>query len=349
MARFPCGVLVARRCLTAVPTRQIWRTCSTLAADLRLAPTALRLGFHASFTYRSATRTGGSQCLQDYTQGANAGLAAITTYLNAVAASFNASQADVYTLAGVVAVNLMAGPPITWRAGRVDNSSCTFNAAQSNLLQPDPMTDGLPVYPNGTLYVPGDNLSPFNAPNFAGADPTTQPNGTAFAPYSIRAKFSATGLTDEDTVALMGAHSVGFAHPTASGLAGSWTSRPFLMTNEYFWTFANAPPNTLTLDQTLRGNGVGSGTNHFYNGWVAETVSTATVPHPTVYSVSTCSVCRTAFSGSNAANVAPSVAVTSNTYVMPFTVSTGGPGNIATTLFNGTVVQGGVQMRKMVK
>lgn len=322
---------------------------SHLAADLRLAPTALRLGFHASFTYRVATRTGGSQCLQDLTQGANAGLAAISSYLNGVAASFNASQADVYTLAGVVAVQLMAGPTIPWRAGRVDNSTCTFSVAQSDVLLPDAMTDGLPVYPNGTLYVPGDGLSSFNTPLFNGGDPTTQPNGTIFAPYSIRAKFAATGLTDQDTVALMGAHSVGFAHPAASGLAGSWTSRPFLMSNEYFWTFANSPSNTLTLDQTVRGgNSVGSGTNHFYAGWVANTVSTSTVPHPTVYSVSTCTVCRTAFSGSNAASIVPSTAITSNSYVVPFTVVTGGPGNIATTLFNGTVVQGGVEMRKMM-
>ena len=347
MTRFACGLPGARRCLTAVPTtRSIWR--SHLAADLRLAPTALRLGFHASFTYRASTGLGGSQCMQDYTQGANAGLAVISSYLNGVAASFNASKADVYTLAGVVAVNLMAGPSITWRAGRVDNASCTFSVAQSDVLLPDAMTDGLPVYPNGTLYVPGDGLSPFNAPLFNAGDPTTQPNGTVFAPYNIRAKFSAVGLTDQDTVALMGAHNVGFAHPTASGLAGSWTSRPFLMSNEYYWTFANSPPNTLTLDQTLRGNNVGSGTNHFYNGWVADTVSTATVPNPTLYSVSTCTVCRTAFSGTNAASVAPTVAVTSNTYVNPFTVTTGGPGNLATTLFNGTVVQGGVQMRKMM-
>jgi Peroxidase len=324
------------------------RALSYLAADLRLAPTTLRLGFHASFTYRAATGTGGSQCLQDYTQGANAGLATVSAYFNSVAASFNASRADVYTLAGVVAVQLMAGPTVTWRSGRVDNASCSFNVAASNVLLPDPMTDGLPTSSNGALYVPGDQMSPFNTSLFGGGDPTSQPNGTIFAPYKVRAKFSAAGLNDQDTVALMGAHSVGFAHPAASGFAGSWTSRPFLMSNEYFWTFANSPPNTLTLDQSVRGNGVGSGTNHFFAGWVADTVSTATVPNPTLYTVSTCSVCRNAFSGSNAASIAPSTAITSNSYVVPFTINSNGPGNIATTLFNGTTVQGAPQMKKMM-
>lgn len=347
---FPAARLVPTLRVSTPGGRSLFAARSHLAADLRLAPTSLRLGFHASFTYRTATRTGGLQCLQDYTQpGANAGLAVIASYLNGVAASYGASQADVYTLAGVVAVQLMAGPTIPWRAGRVDNSSCVFSAAASDALLPDAMTDGLPVYANGTLYVPGDGLSPFNAPVVPGAgDPSTQPNGTIFAPYSIRAKFGAAGLSDQDTVALMGAHSVGFAHPAASGLAGSWTSRPFLMSNEYFWTFANSPPNRLTLDQSSSGGQPTQGTNHFYNGWTADTVSTASTPHPTVYSEASCTVCRTAFSGVGASSIAPTSPVTSNSYVNPYTVSSGGPGPATSTLFNGTVVSGTIQMRKMM-
>lgn len=54
-------------------------------------------------------------------------------------------------------------------------------------------------------------------------------------------RFSVMGFNDIQTVALLGAHNVGFAHRAASGFFGPWTSQPFLFTNEYFVVFANTP------------------------------------------------------------------------------------------------------------
>lgn len=85
-------------------------------------------------------------------------------------------------------------------------------------------------------------------------------SGGTFSPNSIRAKarsvqfffFFGSALTlaraisqfnrmgfvdDHQIVALMGAHTVGFAHRAASGFFGPWTTQPFLFSNEYFTLF----------------------------------------------------------------------------------------------------------------
>lgn len=115
----------------------------------------------------------------------------------------------------------MNGPTIAWRAGRVDLASCV---ASADALLPDATTDGFS-----------------GATTANGAAPST----STFAPNAIRVKMSRMGLNDTQTVALIGAHTVGFCHPTASGFFGSWSAQPFLFTNAFFVSFASTPPNAL--------------------------------------------------------------------------------------------------------
>jgi len=103
------------------------------------------------------------------------------------------------------------GPEIPWSYGRLDNASCTQPNATA--LIPDAMGDAFNQNSNGSFTVTADRAAP------AIAD---------FNITGLRAKFARMGLDDADTVALSGAHTVGFGHSNASGFLGAWTSRPML-------------------------------------------------------------------------------------------------------------------------
>jgi catalase (peroxidase I) len=107
--------------------------------DGSYGPVFVRLAWHAAGTYDKVSKTGGSngatmRFSPESTDGANAGLDRARKLLEAVKAKFpNASYADLWTLAGVVAVEEMGGPKIPWRPGRSDH------------------VDGSKVPPNGRL------------------------------------------------------------------------------------------------------------------------------------------------------------------------------------------------------
>lgn len=50
----------------------------------------------------------------------------------------------------------------------------------------------------------------------------------------IRDIFYRMGWSDQEIVALSGAHALGRCHPDRSGFKGPWTPSPTLMTNDYF-------------------------------------------------------------------------------------------------------------------
>lgn len=92
-------------------------------------PTLLRLAWHSSGTYDKISKTGGSnggtiRFEQELKHGANGGLDLPIAWLEPIYKKYNRnadlSYADLYTLAGVVAVSTLRGPSIPWRAGRVD-------------------------------------------------------------------------------------------------------------------------------------------------------------------------------------------------------------------------------------
>ena len=166
-----------------------------------IAPTFVRLAWHASGTYSLHDKTGGSngstmRLAPEKDWGANAGLQGAREMLAPIASKNNCSVADVWTLAGATAIEHMGGPQIKWRPGRTDASAPT-------------------KVPDGRL------------PN---AD-----NGSRKADNShMRDIFYKMGFNDQEIVALAGAHAVGRCHTNASGYWGPWTRAETTFSNEYF-------------------------------------------------------------------------------------------------------------------
>jgi cytochrome c peroxidase len=97
--------------------------------DGSLGPVFIRLAWHASGTYDKKDGSGGSngatmRFAPESNHGANAGLNIARTHLEKIKAQYpDISYADLWTLAGVVAVEEMGGPKIEWRPGRSDAKS----------------------------------------------------------------------------------------------------------------------------------------------------------------------------------------------------------------------------------
>ncbi|KAB2575097.1 peroxidase [Lasiodiplodia theobromae] len=101
--------------------------------DGSYGPVLLRLAWHASGTYDKETGTGGSNGATmrfdpEADHGANAGLKAARDFLEPIKQQFPwISYSDLWTLAGVCAIQEMQGPKVAWRPGRNDRdvSFCT--------------------------------------------------------------------------------------------------------------------------------------------------------------------------------------------------------------------------------
>jgi cytochrome c peroxidase len=126
--------------------------------------------------------------------GANAGLALARSILEPIKAKYGErlSYADLWSLAGVAAIQEMGGPNIPWRAGRADAVS------------------GEACTPDGRL-----------------------PDATKQSDH-LRAIFYRMGFTDQEIVALSGAHALGRCHTDRSGFEGPWTFSPTTFTNDYY-------------------------------------------------------------------------------------------------------------------
>ncbi|CAM9297725.1 unnamed protein product [Choristocarpus tenellus] len=157
-------------------------------------PTFVRLAWHSSGTYDRISKTGGSQggtirFKDELSHGANAGLYKAVEWLQPVKNKYKElSFGDLYTLAGVVAIEKMGGPKIKWRSGRTD-------------------TNFAAVTPDGRL------------PAADKGNPTATAQG-------LRDVFYRMGFNDQEIVALSGAHALGRCHPNASGYDGPWTPTP---------------------------------------------------------------------------------------------------------------------------
>lgn len=94
--------------------------------DGSLGPVFVRLAWHAAGTFDKKTKTGGSEggtmrYAPESTDGANAGLEKARAFLEPIKAQFPwISYGDLWTLAGVVAIEEMGGPKVEWKGGRVD-------------------------------------------------------------------------------------------------------------------------------------------------------------------------------------------------------------------------------------
>ncbi|KAG0338115.1 heme peroxidase [Podila humilis] len=94
--------------------------------DGSYAPVFLRLAWHASGTYDMTAGDGGSSYATmrfkpESGADANAGLGIARERLNRVKDKFpDISYGDLWTLAGVAAIQELGGPIIKWRSGRID-------------------------------------------------------------------------------------------------------------------------------------------------------------------------------------------------------------------------------------
>ncbi|KAL8843551.1 MAG: hypothetical protein Q9170_000055 [Blastenia crenularia] len=101
--------------------------------DGSYGPVIVRLAWHCSGTYDKDTGTGGSngatmRFAPEGDHGANAGLKAARDFLEPVKQQFPwITYSDLWTLAGVCAIQEMQGPIVPWRPGRTDRdvSMCT--------------------------------------------------------------------------------------------------------------------------------------------------------------------------------------------------------------------------------
>lgn len=94
--------------------------------DGLFGPILVRLAWHCCATYDRATDTGGSNGLTmrlvpEITDDGNTGLHTARAVLQPIKQQFPwITYADLWTLAGVVAVESMGGPQVPWTPGRVD-------------------------------------------------------------------------------------------------------------------------------------------------------------------------------------------------------------------------------------
>ncbi|KAG0197940.1 heme peroxidase [Mortierella sp. GBA30] len=114
--------------------------------DGSYGPVFLRLAWHASGTFDKNAKNGGSSLAtmrfkSEAGHDANAGLAIARERLNRVKDKFpEISYGDLWTLAGVCAVQEMGGPIIKWRSGRIDGEEeqCPPDGRLPDAARPDP-------------------------------------------------------------------------------------------------------------------------------------------------------------------------------------------------------------------
>ena len=161
-----------------------------LREDQTLGASLVRLSFHASGTYDRVSRTGGSgggtlRFREELGHEANAGLEKVLPRLEPLKRRHPAvSYADLYTLAGAVSVEALGGPHIAWKGGRVDSEDPRDATPDGRL--PDPDRDG-------------------------------RVGSTRKTMRHLREVFGRMGFSDQELVALSGAHNLGKCHYEDSG------------------------------------------------------------------------------------------------------------------------------------
>ena len=107
--------------------------------DGSYGPVLVRLAWHCAGTYDAKTGTGGSNGAAmrfdpEASHGANAGLGIARSLLEPIKKKFPwISYADLYTLAGAVAIEEMGGPKIEWAPGRSDFADGSLSSKDSRL------------------------------------------------------------------------------------------------------------------------------------------------------------------------------------------------------------------------
>jgi len=167
--------------------------------DGSYGPLLIRLAWHCAGNYSKYDQTGGTngatmRFAPESAHGGNAGLNVARNLLEEIKKKYpGISYADLYTLAGTVAIEALGGPRVPWRPGRRDYAE-----------------KEKPATPDGRL-----------------------PDASQGADH-LRSIFYRMGFTDQEIVALSGAHALGRCHTDRSGFEGPWTFSPTVLDNSYF-------------------------------------------------------------------------------------------------------------------
>jgi len=173
--------------------------------DGSIGPILVRLAWHSCGSYSKSGLNGfgGSngatmRFCPEINHGGNAGLYKAQKWLEKIKEKHpDISYADLWILAGCVAIEEMGGPHISFTPGRIDSINC--------------------ITPGDKSPTPDDRLPDAHL----GAD-------------HLRKIFHRMGFTDKEIVALSGAHALGRCHKDRSGFDGPWTRSPTTFSNEYF-------------------------------------------------------------------------------------------------------------------
>jgi len=183
---------------------------TTLVKEKNCGPILIRLSWHDAGVFSTGKLTGGCpNAAMRFAEagegafGANAGLPTVALdLLKPISEKYCPdviSNADLWTLAANVAIEVMGGPKIPTRFGRKDAASAD-ESVESQV---------------GRL-----------------------PDGDKGCPH-LREIFHPKGFDDKDIVALSGAHTVGAMHADRSGFEGKWTEDYLKFDNSYFTEMLN--------------------------------------------------------------------------------------------------------------
>ena len=174
---------------------------TALIHEHQCGPLLLRLSWHDAGMYCEALGDGAANAALRFTnegEGAldvNRGLSKAVSLLAPLQAKHrNVGHADLWALAANVAIEVMGGPRICTRFGRLDAASALEGVNSSQGRLPDWQKDA-------------DHL---------------------------RSVFWPKSFSDRDIVAFCGMHTVGSCDVASSGFEGSWTAEPMAFDNSYF-------------------------------------------------------------------------------------------------------------------
>jgi cytochrome c peroxidase len=140
------------------------------------------------------------------------------------------SYADLYTYAGVVAVEESNGPKVPFRLGRADFTDGSTSPTDPRYV--------LEWTGDRALYRPTcSRLAPHpHQPHSSllRSLPDADKGSRVSTIQHVRDVFYRMGFTDQEIVALLGAHAMGRCHTTRSGYWGPWTNAETSFSNEYF-------------------------------------------------------------------------------------------------------------------
>lgn len=196
--------------------------------DGSYAPLFIRFAWHCSGTYDKKTNTGGSnggtmRFAAEQADPENAGLGKARALLEPIKKQHSwMSYADLYILAGYVAIEFAGGPFIPFAYGRKDwtNDEATERYGPSKCPFGDASkTTGANGNPCGSR-LPAADLGADEAAEKAGKEMSEQEKKTI---AHVRATFTRMGFDDRETVLLIVlGHQFGRCHPDVSGFEDAW-------------------------------------------------------------------------------------------------------------------------------